>query len=155
MSCIRKLEKKVDLGWISMSIERIIHNGIELSLIVRRSFQSDGIEFFTPNDYSQQLGYMNRPKGYVIQPHVHNRVTREVQYTNEVLIIRSGKVKVIFFDDQQNYLCSRILLEGDVILLIRGGHGFEMLESTEMIEIKQGPYAGEQDKTRFNIASDI
>lgn len=138
-----------------MDIERIIHNGIELSLIVRRSFQSDGIKFFTSDDYSQQLGYMNRPKGHIIQPHVHNRVIREVQYTNEVLIIRSGKVKVIFFDDQQNYLCSRVLLEGDVILLIRGGHGFEMLESSEMIEVKQGPYAGEHDKTRFKIPFDI
>ena len=98
---------------------------------------------------------MNRPKGHIIKPHVHNRVIREVQYTNEVLIIRSGKVKVIFFDDQQNYLCSRVLLEGDVIILIRGGHGFEMLESSEMIEVKQGPYAGEHDKTRFKIPFDI
>ena len=132
-----------------MDIERIIHNEIELSVIIRRSFKSDGIEFFTPSDYSQQLGYMRRPKGYIIDPHVHNRVIREVNYTNEVLIIRSGKVKVDFYDDDKNYLCSKVLLEGDVILLIRGGHGFEMLQASEMIEVKQGPYAGDSDKTRF------
>ncbi len=54
-----------------------------------------------------------------------------------------------FFDDQQQYLESRELKAGDVILLIKGGHGFEVLEELEMIEVKQGPYAGDQDKTRF------
>ena len=92
---------------------------------------------------------MNRPQGYVIQPHVHNPVAREVQFTKEVLIIRSGKVRVDFYDDDQNYLESRILNQGDIVLLAFGGHGFEMLEASEMIEVKQGPYAGEGDKTRF------
>ena len=32
---------------------------------------------------------------------------------------------------------------------MNGGHGFEMLEKTEIIEIKQGPYAHDKDKTRF------
>jgi len=132
-----------------MTIERIIHDEVELSLILRKNFMSDGIKFFTPESYSQQLGYMNRPKGYVIEPHVHNLVSREVLFTNEVLIIRSGKVKVDFYDDNQTFLCSRVLYEGDIILLIRGGHGFEMLEESEIVEIKQGPYTGELDKTRF------
>jgi mannose-6-phosphate isomerase-like protein (cupin superfamily) len=92
---------------------------------------------------------MNRPQGYTIPPHVHNPVAREVQYTKEVLFIKSGRVRVDFYDDDQTYLESRILEAGDVILLAYGGHGFEMLEPTEMIEVKQGPYAGEQDKTRF------
>ena len=92
---------------------------------------------------------MNRPQGYVIPPHVHNPVAREVHYTKEVLFIKSGRVRVDFYDDDQNYLESRILVRGDVLLLAYGGHGFEMLEPTEMIEVKQGPYAGDQDKTRF------
>lgn len=37
----------------------------------------------------------------------------------------------------------------DAILLIQGGHGFEVLEEVERIEVKQGPYVGEEDKTRF------
>ena len=130
--------------------EDILHNGKLLALILRTSFHADGIRFFTPNDFSQQLGYMNRPRGYVIPPHVHNAVTRSVQYTKEVLFIKSGKVRVDFYDDEQNYLESRILGAGDVILLAFGGHGFEMLEPTEMIEVKQGPYAGDADKTRFD-----
>ena len=120
-----------------------------VALVLRRDHQSVGIEFFTPDDFSQQLGYMNRPQGYVIPPHVHNPVPREVQFTKEVLFIKSGKLRVDFYDDNQNYLESRILHQGDVILLAFGGHGFEILEPTEMIEVKQGPYAGEADKTRF------
>jgi mannose-6-phosphate isomerase-like protein (cupin superfamily) len=130
-------------------IDRIVHEGRELALIVRREFRCDGIEFFTPGTYSQQIGYMNRPEGYVIAPHVHNPVAREVQYTKEVLLVRSGRVRVDFYSDAQEYLESTVLEAGDVILLSYGGHGFEMLEPTEMIEVKQGPYAGDEDKTRF------
>jgi hypothetical protein len=131
-------------------IERIINGEQELAVIIRQSFHKEGIEFITPNTYSQQLGYMSRPAGYVIAPHVHNPVPREVQFTKEVLFIKSGKVRVDFYDDDQNYLESRILCQGDVILLAFGGHGFEMLEASEMIEVKQGPYAGDADKTRFS-----
>ena len=132
-----------------MSIQRILNGSMELAIIIRNSFCKEGIEFFTPSSYSQQIGYMNRPKGYEIDPHVHNPVPREVQFTNEVLFIKSGKVRVDFYTEQQTYLQSAVLEQGDVILLARGGHGFEMLEPTEMIEVKQGPYAGDHDKTRF------
>ena len=117
-------------------VESVIDGGRLLAVIVRASFQCDGIEFFTPNDFSQQLGYMNRPEGYVIAPHVHNPVIREVSFTKEVLFIRSGRVRVDFYDDAQTYLESRVLHGGDVILLAFGGHGFEMLERSEIIEVK-------------------
>jgi hypothetical protein len=80
---------------------------------------------------------------------VHNPVPREVHFTQEVLFLKRGKLRVDFYDEHQNYLESRILGAGDVILLATGGHGFEVLEEIEMIEVKQGPYAGDQDKTRF------
>ncbi|MAD95363.1 MAG: hypothetical protein CML33_07700 [Rhodobacteraceae bacterium] len=135
--------------------EKIEHGDTLLAVILRHDYYSDGIEFHTPDEFSQQLGYMRRPKGYVIPPHVHNPVQREVLFTKEVLFIKSGQVRVDFFDDEQAYLESRILNKGDVILLAYGGHGFEMLEPTEMIEVKQGPYAGESDKTRFEpVAAD-
>jgi mannose-6-phosphate isomerase-like protein (cupin superfamily) len=130
-------------------IERVAHKDKELALIVRADYRAEGIQFFTPGTYSQQLGYMNRPAGYVIPPHVHNAVPREVQFTKEVLLVRSGRMRVDFYSDTQEYLRSTVLETGDVILLAFGGHGFEMLEPTEMIEIKQGPYAGDMDKTRF------
>jgi mannose-6-phosphate isomerase-like protein (cupin superfamily) len=130
-------------------IDRIIHQNQELALIIRHTFRREGIEFFTPGTYSQQIGYMNRPAGHVIDPHVHNPVLRQVQFTKEVLFIKSGRLRVDFYTDAQQYLESTILEAGDVILLALGGHGFEMLEATEIIEVKQGPYAGDADKTRF------
>ena len=130
-------------------IEHIKNKDKLLSIIIRTRFEKDGIEFFTPGDFSQQLAYMKRPKGYVIPPHVHNPVPRKVEFTQEVLFIKSGKVRVDFYDDNRNYLESRILDQGDVILLAHGGHGFEMLKESEIIEVKQGPYAGDGDKTRF------
>lgn len=134
-------------------IQQIIHKHILLSIIIRHSFQKEGIEFFTPNDFSQQLAYMKRPKDYLIAPHIHNPVPRQVQFTKEVLYLKSGKVRIDFYDDEQNYLESTILEAGDVILLAFGGHGFTMLEESEIIEVKQGPYAGDLDKTRFEPIS--
>ena len=96
---------------------------------------------------------MNHPSNYEIQPHMHNAVQRNVQFTKEVLFIKSGKVRVDFYDDEKKYIESRVLVSGDVILLAFGGHGFEMLEDSEIIEVKQGPYVGEKDKTRFDPVS--
>jgi len=135
-------------------IDKIIFNSRVLAIILRSDFKDSGINFFTPDDYSQQLAYMNRPKGYVIEPHVHNSVPREVHFTKEVLFIRSGKIRVDFYDEDKNYLESRILSSGDVILLAFGGHGFVMIEDSEIIEVKQGPYAGDLDKTRFKPVPD-
>ena len=135
-------------------LEKIIYNNLTLSIIIRKDYQKQGIEFFTNDEDSQQLGYMNRPKDYVIPPHRHNLVKRDVHLTQEVLFIKSGKVRVDFFDNQQLYIKSTILYPGDVILLSDGGHGFKMLEESEMIEVKQGPYCGEQDKVRFDAIND-
>lgn len=134
-------------------IEFIEDRSVVLAIIMRRNFQRDGIEFVTPNNFSQQLAYMRRPRGYIIPPHVHNPVRREVHYTKEVLFIRAGRLRVDFYNDEKRYLRSSLLERGDVILLAYGGHGFEMLEECEIIEVKQGPYAGEADKERFTPIS--
>lgn len=117
------------------------------AIIVRSHFNPDGIQFVTPDDYSQQLGYMRRPAGYVIQPHVHLQVERKASLTQEVLYVRKGRVRVDFYRDDESYVESREIAIGDVILLSKGGHGFEMIEESELIEVKQGPYL--DDKRRF------
>ncbi len=131
-------------------IDRIYHKEQLLAIIIRSTFSEPGINFFTPDEFSQQLAFMKHPSGKVILPHVHNSVQREVHFTKETLFIRKGKLRIDFYSDEQDYLGSHILETGDVILLSEGGHGFEMIEETEMIEVKQGPYAGESDKIRFN-----
>ena len=133
-------------------VEQISYKGVILAILLRTNYKANDIQFFTPNDFSQQLAYMSRPKGYVIPPHIHNAVQREVHITQEVLFIKSGKVRVDFYGDAKEYLESHVLNKGDVILLAFGGHGFEILEDSEIIEVKQGPYAGENDKTRFSLA---
>jgi mannose-6-phosphate isomerase-like protein (cupin superfamily) len=130
-------------------IETIRNLDQTIAIIIRAEYRAEGIQFFTSDIFSQQLAYMNRPSGYVIPPHVHNPVERDVVWTQEVLFIRSGKMRVDFYTDGRHYLESRTLSTGDVVMLVAGGHGFEMLEPTEMIEVKQGPYSGDKDKTRF------
>lgn len=130
-------------------IERILHQGEELAIIIRNDYHEEGIHFLTPGEYSQQLAYMHHPEGKVIAAHVHNEVHRSIHITQEVLVIKSGKLRVDFYDDHRAYLESRILAAGDIILLVAGGHGFQVLEEVEMVEIKQGPYAGDDDKVRF------
>ena len=131
-------------------IETIKHQGNVLSIIIRASYEGEGISFLTPDDFPQQVGYMKRERDYVIPPHVHNAVERKIYDTQEVLLIRSGKVRVDYYANNRIYLESRVLSAGDVILLAYGGHGFVMLEESEIIEVKQGPYVEDKDKTRFS-----
>ena len=130
-------------------IERIEFDGVEFAIILRSGFRKPGIHFFTPDNFSQQLACMRHPAGHVIKPHVHNPVPRAVHYTHEALFLRRGRLRVDFYTNAGAYLESRELGPGDVILLAAGGHGFEVLEEIEMVEVKQGPYVGEADKTRF------
>ena len=130
-------------------IERIESSGRLQAIIISHRYKKPGITFFTPHELSQQLAYMRHPAGKVIDPHVHTPVPRSVQLTQETLLIKRGKLRVDFYTNEQSYLTSRTLEAGDAILLVEGGHGFEVLEELEMFEVKQGPYAGDQDKTRF------
>jgi mannose-6-phosphate isomerase-like protein (cupin superfamily) len=130
-------------------IEHVRFGGLEFAIILRGDFHEPGIHFFTPADYSQQLGYMRHPAGHVIEPHVHNPVPRAVHFTREALFLRRGRLRVDFYTDAGEYFESRELGSGDVILLTAGGHGFEVLEEIEMIEVKQGPYGGDTDKRRI------
>lgn len=136
------------------TIRHIFHESTMIALIIPGDYHDSGIKFFTPREFSQQLGYMNRPAGYTIQPHVHNEIHREVRLTQEVLIVKSGRVEIDFYSSDQDYLESVQLVAGDIILLAAGGHGLSFLEESEIIEVKQGPHAGEEDKTRFTVKRD-
>ncbi len=120
-----------------------------LAMIIRNNYECSGVDFITPDEYSQQVAYMHHPAGKVIDAHVHNLVHRNVVLTQEVLFIKKGILRVDFYDEYEDYLESRNLNAGDIILLVSGGHGFHVIEEVEMVEVKQGPYAGENDKKRF------
>ena len=125
-----------------------------LAMIIRSEYTCEGLNFLTPEDFSQQVAYMHHSAGKKIDAHIHNLSHRNVFLTQEVLFIKKGSMRVDFYDAYEDYLESRILYTGDVVLLVSGGHGFEVLEEVEMIEVKQGPYSGEMDKKRFDGVSD-
>ena len=130
-------------------VEEVRKKNKLLAMIIRNSYMCDGVDFITPNEYSQQVAYMHHPTGKTIDAHVHNLVHRNVVMTQEVLFIKKGVLRVDFYDEYEDYLESRDLCAGDIILLVSGGHGFHVLEEVEMVEVKQGPYAGNNDKKRF------
>ncbi|MDR1534853.1 MAG: hypothetical protein LBU64_07125 [Planctomycetota bacterium] len=136
-------------------IENVEHDGVCLAILLSGRFSGEGIRFFTPDSFSQQLAYMKRPAGHVIEPHEHNPAPRLVENTQEVLFVRGGRIRLdLYAPGTREYLQSRILLPGDVVLLAHGGHGLVMLEESEIIEVKQGPYAGRGDKSRFQPHAD-
>lgn len=137
---------------MSAEVDRVIHDGKELAIIIPSGYHAEGIQFFTSPEYSQQLAYMNRPAGHAIDAHVHNEVKRSVSFTLEALFVKSGKVRLDLYGEDRAFAASRILHGGDIVLLAAGGHGIQMLEDSEIVEVKQGPYAGDEDKTRFTPA---
>jgi hypothetical protein len=117
------------------------------AILIKTGESVKGIEFFSPPDFSQQIGLMTRPAGYTVPAHVHNLVERRIEHTQEVLMIRNGSCQINLFDEN-NEVAHEIFLEsGDVILLAHGGHEIVMTTECEILEVKQGPYAGNMDKT--------
>ena len=126
-----------------------------IAIIIPHDFHTNSIEFFTPKEFSQQLGCMRHPAGHKIFPLTHKLVVRHIQYTQETLLVKSGKIRVDLYSDKK-YIRSEELVAGDVILLANGGHGFVFLEESELIEIKQGPYISfEVDKERFEETDEL
>jgi hypothetical protein len=136
-------------------VHYIENNNVLLGIIIKNNYtlEESGINFFTNDDATQQVGYMKREAGHKIIPHRHNEVKREIYFTSEVLYIKTGIVRVDFYDEFEAYLSSFMLYEKDIVLLARGGHGFEIIETAEIIEVKQGPYVHENDKVRFTEVS--
>ncbi len=133
-----------------MAIQQIKKKDRLLAIIISNNHECDGVDFITPGEFSQQVAYMHHPTGKIIEAHVHKIVHRNVMLTQEVLLIKKGKLRVDFYDDYKDYLRSVVLNSGDAILFVSGGHGFKVLEEVEMIEVKQGPYCGDNDKERFS-----
>lgn len=132
-----------------MYTEIIDLSGNRLALLVRGAFAPSGVQFLSDSMDTQQLAYMSRPKGEYIAAHSHLEFPRQISGTSEVLIMRKGSMRVDLFASSRDYVGSVTMRSGDVIVLMNGGHGFELLEDVDFIEIKQGPYVDGKDKERF------
>jgi hypothetical protein len=130
-------------------IIRIERSGILYALAVRRTFNPSGVHFITDPDSSQQVALMRHKEQTVIKPHFHNSIARVITKTQEVLFVKNGKLLCDLYDNEQCYIESCLLEAGDLIILLDGGHGFNIIEDAELIEVKQGPYVKSADKTHF------
>ena len=130
-----------------MRKETIQHDGVILAKIIYKQNLEEGAHFYTPDENLLQIGKLVHPKGKTIKAHKHSSIRIEAdQPLQEVLYIEKGKIKVAFYSVEDKWVCSRILNKGDTLLLINGGHSFEILENTMMLEVKQGPYAPDNRK---------
>lgn len=125
-----------------MDIQKISHQGKLWAMVIRGGQVPAGVHFVTPEDNALQVGKQWRAKGTTIGAHAHCAVAsrKEDGFLQEVLCVEHGRVKAIFYTDDGERVEEVILQAGDTILLIQGGHGFEVLEDTQMLEIKMGPY---------------
>jgi len=131
------------------TVERIEGGGKPIAIIVRNDFSQPGVNFFSPYDFSQQLGILVHPPGHEVKAHVHNLIARDVRVTQEVLHLIEGKIEISLFTENKDWIATRVLTRGDTILLAYGGHGIKILEPSKILEVKQGPYAGMEDKEFF------
>lgn len=131
------------------NVIEVIHKKRLIAFIIKADFKKEGIEFLTPSRFQQQLAYMHRPRGYVINPHNHPPVKRSIRFSQEVIFVRKGRLRVDFYDNKRNYVESRVLQRGDVLFLASGGHGFEFMRDGELIEVKQGPFLKKMQSVKF------
>jgi hypothetical protein len=130
-------------------IEHIAWKGSDLCYIVRASLNPEETTFLTPPEFKQQVGFVVYPAGGRIAPHLHLPLERRLVGTSEVLIIKKGRCLLDVYSDEKELVASRELGPGDLMLMVGGGHGFRMLEDTVILEVKQGPYPGVEEKERF------
>ncbi len=130
-------------------VEVIKQGEVTIAMIVKSGYMPDRTEFLTPHTFTQQVGFITYPKGGETEPHVHKQQERIITDTSECLLVRKGRVEISFFGAGKEPLAIRDLLEGDVVLLVTGGHGLRYCEDTVLLEIKQGPYLGPEEKERL------
>jgi len=130
-------------------VEQIRAGGQLIALILRANVQPKKTEFITSDDLAMQIGLVVYPSGGEVPRHVHNPIERCLEGTSEVIFVRSGRCFIDFYDDERRPIASREMVQGDLTYLVSGGHGFRMLEDTVLLEVKQGPYTGLDEKERF------
>ncbi len=120
-----------------------------LAFIVRADATAHTTTFFTDDTETLQAGFVVHRADGGVPRHVHRPIERHLVGTAEVVLVRSGRCIVDLYDEERRLAESRDLAPGDLVVLLRGGHGFRTLEDTVLFEVKQGPYTGLDEKERF------
>lgn len=114
-----------------------------IAIIVRSAHVVDNLEFFTVDSDPLQVGIHNKKSGIVLNPHLHVGPEKVISDIHEVLYIIDGEVEVTFYTDEGDTISWTVLKTGDLLIHQRGGHGFKMIKTTKILEVKQGPYSGQ------------
>lgn len=130
-------------------VEIIADGDQPLAYIISASMSPDATTFLTPPEFKQQVGFVVYAKGGEVKRHRHRALERHLVGTSEVLVVRSGRCEIDIYTEEGELTATRELGAGDVMLMVGGGHGFRMLEDTVLLEIKQGPYTGLDEKEHF------
>ena len=120
-----------------------------LAVLIQKNSSKIDKDFHTEPSSEFQIATFNLKKDNNIQRHYHEKQERKVFSTSEVIILQSGKMKITIYDSDQNKVEDFLVAPGDMVALVDGGHEIEILEDSNFIEVKQGPYFEQKDKTRF------
>lgn len=127
--------------------KEILKDGILYGLIVHGNAIKEGLQFYTEDKSFLQVGSWKYKKGKVLNPHAHLICERKSNLTQEFVYVKKGSIEVKIYDQNDEVIKQEILKAGDFIILFAGGHSYKILEDTEVIEVKNGPYPGiEKDK---------
>jgi hypothetical protein len=133
----------------------VINKGVVLARYIPAdiAWKEGGLSFFSEDEEYIQAGSWNYNKGKKLLAHSHNEVKRSVLFTQEVIFVKSGSLQAYIYDDDSNLVEEITAYEDDVLIMLSGGHGYEVLEdNTKVLEIKNGPYVGaELDRVRLKI----
>ena len=140
---------------MSNMIQKIFHKKKLFALIINKNFRKlKGVNFLTNPADTQQIGFMKHKTNHIILPHLHKKRLTKINFTTEVILLLKGILRVDFYDERKKYLFSKKINQGQIIMLVSGGHGFKVIKDVEMIEVKQGPYSAKKDKQKFDFIKD-
>jgi hypothetical protein len=121
-------------------VEHILWHEQPLAYIMRAAMQPAKTTFLTLPQFKRQIGFVVYPQGGEVAPHVHFDLERHLVGSSEVLLIQRGPCSVDIYYNERELVATRELQTFDILIMVRDGHGFRMLEDTVFVEMKQGPY---------------
>lgn len=136
---------------MTSAMRSIAARGQVLALFLPAAGWQSGLNFMTRDADFVQVGTWEYAAGTRLGPHSHNEVSREATRTQEVVFVREGRIRAHIFDSDDSHVEAIEMTTGDLLVLLGGGHGYEILrDGTRVLEVKNGPYPGpEADRRRF------
>ncbi len=113
-----------------------------------------GVNAYTDAEDPLQVLAINYPTGHKIPLHSHNIFSRTTYQSQEAIIVLKGLVNCIIYNSNRHHIKTIVLAQHDIIVLLGGGHSFEMLQDSVLLEFKNGPHQSVHDKTIWMLKHD-